>query len=211
MVILAVFVLAFALALTKVYQSAAVGNTEAADLRTFPGTLRMLFFLIFTLGGDQHSFVVNGQHSDAITAMGQNLFGLYMTIVVVLLLNLLIAAFSMTFSAVKDNTDQEWKFLRARLLRQFEQASAVPPPLNIIIAPLMRVCNVLGVCIVPVAVENQSELAEDRIHLQKLYRKLASRLAASNDSVSSPGSEMQALRHEVAQLRADVSSLLSRK
>ena len=211
MVILAVFVLAFALALTKVYQSAAVGDTEAADLQSFPGTLRMLFFFIFALGGDQHSFVVNGHNSDAITAMGQNLFGLYMTIVVVLLLNLLIAAFSLTFSAVKDNTDQEWKFLRARLLRQFEQASAIPPPLNLIISPILQALNKFGLFQVPMLVADQAEIAEDRIHLQKLYRKLAHRLASSTDSASDPASEMQALRHEVALLRADISALLGRK
>ena len=96
-----------------------------------------MFFFMFNMGGDPQTFVARGPHGDAVFGFGQALFACYMVwqrlplvdhefmrsrqiTVVVLTLNLLIAAFNQTYSAVSDNLDQEWKYLRAQLLQQFE-------------------------------------------------------------------------------------------
>ncbi len=44
-------------------------------------------------------------------------------IVVILLLNLLIAMINQTYTEVQENSDVEWKFLRAKLIREFEETS----------------------------------------------------------------------------------------
>lgn len=56
----------------------------------------------------------------------------YMVIANVLLINLLIAMFSSTFQHVQDNTDRIWKFQRYRLVFEYYDASAFPPPISFI-------------------------------------------------------------------------------
>ncbi|XP_071942447.1 transient receptor potential cation channel subfamily M member-like 2 isoform X2 [Antedon mediterranea] len=52
----------------------------------------------------------------------------YMLFSNVLLLNLLIAMFSYTFSAVQDNTDQYWKFQRFEIIQEYFSRPPLAPP-----------------------------------------------------------------------------------
>ncbi|XP_078514877.1 transient receptor potential cation channel subfamily M member 2-like isoform X2 [Lissotriton helveticus] len=53
---------------------------------------------------------------------------LYLLLANILLLNLLIAMFSHTFSEVQDNTDQIWKFQRHNLIKEYSNRPPTPPP-----------------------------------------------------------------------------------
>ncbi|XP_078514884.1 transient receptor potential cation channel subfamily M member 2-like [Lissotriton helveticus] len=53
---------------------------------------------------------------------------LYLLFANILLLNLLIAMFSYTFSEVQDHTDQIWKFQRHDLIEEYSNRPAAPPP-----------------------------------------------------------------------------------
>ncbi|XP_071824925.1 transient receptor potential cation channel subfamily M member-like 2 isoform X3 [Apostichopus japonicus] len=64
--------------------------------------------------------------------MGILLLCIYMMLSNVLLLNLLIAMFSYTFSNVQDNTDEFWKFQRYEVINEFFGRPPIPPPLIII-------------------------------------------------------------------------------
>ncbi|CAG0918283.1 unnamed protein product [Notodromas monacha] len=64
------------------------------------------------------------------------MFGCYSIINVVVLLNLLIAMMSHSFTVITEKADSEWKFARTELwLKYFEPGSTLPPPFNLIPSP----------------------------------------------------------------------------
>ncbi|XP_040282701.1 transient receptor potential cation channel subfamily M member 2-like [Bufo bufo] len=54
---------------------------------------------------------------------------LYLLLANVLLLNLLIAMFSFTFSEIESHADQVWRFHRFGLIKEYNERPAAPPPL----------------------------------------------------------------------------------
>ncbi|XP_072166948.1 transient receptor potential cation channel subfamily M member 5-like [Diadema setosum] len=74
---------------------------------------------------------------------GLILLAVYMLISNVLLLNLLIAMFSYTFSTVQDNTDAFWKFHRYRLIKEYIDKPFLVPPF-IIAAHIYRLIRYLS-------------------------------------------------------------------
>ncbi|KAJ8036475.1 Transient receptor potential cation channel subfamily M member 3 [Holothuria leucospilota] len=74
----------------------------------------------------------NGLECPEYSWMGILLLCGYMMLSNVLLLNLLIAMFSYTFSNVQDNTDELWKFQRYEVINEFFGRPPVPPPFIII-------------------------------------------------------------------------------
>ncbi|XP_033624226.1 transient receptor potential cation channel subfamily M member-like 2 isoform X2 [Asterias rubens] len=85
------------------------------------------------------------------STIGVILLAVYMMLSNVLLLNLLIAMFSYTFSAVQENTDVYWRFQRYDLIKEYFNRPAIVPPF-IIIAHVFFLCRFLiqkicGCCI----------------------------------------------------------------
>merc|ERR550514_453838 len=67
--------------------------------------------------------------------LGEAVLWMYVLVSSVLLVNLLIAMMSDTYSKIKDNADVEWKFGRVNsVLEAVERTHPVPPPFS---APLM--------------------------------------------------------------------------
>ncbi|XP_038079151.1 transient receptor potential cation channel subfamily M member 2-like isoform X2 [Patiria miniata] len=66
------------------------------------------------------------------STIGVILLAIYMMLSNVLLLNLLIAMFSYTFSAVQENTDVFWRFQRYDLIKEYFNRPALVPPFIII-------------------------------------------------------------------------------
>jgi len=61
------------------------------------------------------------------------MFGAYSVINIIVLLNLLIAMMSNSYSFIVEHADKEWKFARTKLwMSYFEERSTLPPPFNII-------------------------------------------------------------------------------
>jgi len=66
------------------------------------------------------------------TQIGQVMLYTYLVISQIVLVNLLIAMMGYTFGAIKDNSEEEWKFVRLRsVLEAAERMSPVPPPFNL--------------------------------------------------------------------------------
>ncbi|OTF83114.1 hypothetical protein BLA29_012814, partial [Euroglyphus maynei] len=60
-------------------------------------------------------------------------FGVYMMVTVIVLINLLIAMMSNTYQRIQAQSDTEWKFGRAKLIRNMTLTSPTPSPINIFV------------------------------------------------------------------------------
>ncbi|XP_012255513.2 transient-receptor-potential-like protein isoform X2 [Athalia rosae] len=75
---------------------------------------------------------------------GLLMFGSYSVINVIVLLNLLIAMMSNSYTLIVEHSDTEWKFARTKLwMSYFEEGGTLPPPFNLIPAPkiFLRLCG----------------------------------------------------------------------
>lgn len=60
-------------------------------------------------------------------------FGVYMMVTVIVLINLLIAMMSNTYQRIEAQSDIEWKFGRAKLIRNMNRTLSTPSPINLIV------------------------------------------------------------------------------
>lgn len=91
-------------------------------------TFEMLFYSLFGLV--EPDFMPPMHTSPAISKVIMKLvFGVYMMITVVVLINLLIAMMSNTYQRIEARSDIEWKFGRAKLIRNMIRTSPTPSPL----------------------------------------------------------------------------------
>ena len=91
-------------------------------------TFEMLFYSLFGLV--EPDFMPPMHSSPAISKVIMKLvFGVYMMITVVVLINLLIAMMSNTYQRIEARSDIEWKFGRAKLIRNMIRTSPTPSPL----------------------------------------------------------------------------------
>lgn len=91
-------------------------------------TFEMLFYSLFGLV--EPDFMPPMHSSPAISKLIMKLvFGIYMMITVVVLINLLIAMMSNTYQRIEARSDIEWKFGRAKLIRNMIRTAPTPSPL----------------------------------------------------------------------------------
>ena len=62
----------------------------------------------------------------------KTVLGIYMMITIILLINLLIAMMSDTYTEIEEQSDIEWKFGRAKLFRNMNRTSSAPSPINLV-------------------------------------------------------------------------------
>ncbi len=62
--------------------------------------------------------------------------GMYLLISLVVLMNLLIAMLTDTYQEIQEESDQEWKFGRSKLIRNMRRTCASPPPLILLAVAL---------------------------------------------------------------------------
>lgn len=137
--ILLIFLVGFSLNMCAVYQP--VFLPPKGDNITLPifgqefqspiNTFEMLFFSLFGLVEPDYMppLHLSPPFSKVIVKV---VFGVYMMVTVVVLINLLIAMMSDTYQRIQAQSDTEWKFGRAKLIRNMKRASAAPSPLNCI-------------------------------------------------------------------------------
>jgi len=108
-------------------QAAYHGKADSDAWKTsYPdGTMGLAYWAFIGEFGD--SFSVLNQ-SD----LGLPTMGLYLILGQILLQNLLIAMMADTYSEIRDNSDEEWKFSRYLLVHEYKTANLIPPPLNLI-------------------------------------------------------------------------------
>lgn len=91
-------------------------------------TFEMLFYSLFGLV--EPDFMPPMHCSPSFSKVIMKLvFGVYMMITVVVLINLLIAMMSNTYQRIEARSDIEWKFGRAKLIRNMIRTSPTPSPL----------------------------------------------------------------------------------
>ncbi|KAG8199145.1 hypothetical protein JTE90_015980 [Oedothorax gibbosus] len=133
--ILAIFLTGFSLHICAVYQPVFnPGNrTVTVDAEVFQspiGTFEMLFYALFGLVEPDYMPPMHLSPSFAKVIM-KVVFGVYMMVTVIVLINLLIAMMSNTYQRIQSQSDKEWKYGRAKLIRNMNMTLPTPPPLNI--------------------------------------------------------------------------------
>ncbi|XP_042907067.2 uncharacterized protein [Parasteatoda tepidariorum] len=134
--ILAIFLTGFSLHICAVYQPVFnPGNkTVAIGAEVFQspiGTFEMLFYALFGLVEPDYMPPMHLSPAFAKVIM-KVVFGVYMMVTVIVLINLLIAMMSNTYQRIQSQSDKEWKYGRAKLIRSMNMTLPTPPPLNII-------------------------------------------------------------------------------
>ena len=152
LVILSIFVAGFTLHLAAIYQPVTAPLEEDLDLGDGNGsggavtetpldTLELLFFALFGLVEPENLPPVHRNPVWTIILV-KTVFGLYLVITLIVLINLLIAMMSDTYQRIQAQSDTEWKFGRAKLFRNMNKTSATPSPLNLF-TKLYVYCKVL--------------------------------------------------------------------
>ena len=179
-VILLIFMLGFTVhiaAVTNPGVSQDAKNVNMAKLRqvrkNLIGIFRLLFFSLFGSAETNILDDLTDQETN-IPAFSKVLvytvFGLYSLITIVVLINLLIAMMSDTYQRIQAQSDLEWKFGRAKLIRKLERSTRTPAPLNLLttaVTYLKFVRKVKCRCCRPDIMEILHEEASDQVPMTK--------------------------------------------
>ncbi|KAK7485350.1 hypothetical protein BaRGS_00023449, partial [Batillaria attramentaria] len=139
LVILLIFMVGFTLHLSALYQpvypqaDSGVGTDHVSELVTAHTPITTFEFLFFALFGlvEPDSLPPINRAPAWVTDMVKVVFGTYMMVTLIVLINLLIAMMSDTYQRIQQQSDMEWKFGRAKLIRNMNKTSATPSPLNL--------------------------------------------------------------------------------
>lgn len=145
LLILTIFFTSFALQLTAVFKPLDVDGEHSYTATTttpdFMLIVELLFFSLFGLTNQKDFSSASGTPEDA-RNMSKVVFGLYNVLCIIVLINLLIAMMSDTYQRLQEQSDVEWKFGRARLIRNMERETSNPTPINLF-SKLVRICKKL--------------------------------------------------------------------
>ncbi|XP_052389010.1 serine/threonine-protein phosphatase 6 regulatory ankyrin repeat subunit B-like isoform X1 [Carassius gibelio] len=135
-VILMLFHTAFTLSLTALcqpYPHDWKNSTGNGTQVTIPGPLNvsvLLFFALFGLTEPKEIPIV--EHSPAsMEFLAKMVFSVYLVVTSIVLINLLIAMMSDTYQRIQAQSDTEWKYGRAILIRDMSRKSGIPSPFNL--------------------------------------------------------------------------------
>lgn len=138
MAILAIFLAGFTLQVCAIYQP--VYRPPSSNNGTIPEigsvfqspalTFEMLFYALFGLvePDSMPPMHLNPTFSKYIMKL---VFGVFMMVTVIVLINLLIAMMSNTYQRIEAQSDIEWKFGRAKLIRNMNRTMPTPSPINL--------------------------------------------------------------------------------
>lgn len=138
--ILLIFMIGFTLHICSIYQPVfeppdTINGTLPSFGQEFQNpidTFEMLFFALFGLVEPDYMPPMHLSPPLAKIIM-KIVFGVYMMVTVIVLINLLIAMMSNTYQRIQAQSDTEWKFGRAKLIRNMNLTSPTPSPINIFI------------------------------------------------------------------------------
>lgn len=133
LVILSIFMVGFTAHLAAVYRPmkrSGTGNGLQANKGDFFECFELLFFSLFGLTEVENLDKVPDRK--ATFTLAKATFGIYNLITIVVLINLLIAMMSDTYQRIQMQSDLEWKFGRAKLIRNMKRSTTTPSPLNLV-------------------------------------------------------------------------------
>uniref|UniRef100_A0A8B9GR40 Ion transport domain-containing protein n=1 Tax=Astyanax mexicanus TaxID=7994 RepID=A0A8B9GR40_ASTMX len=144
-VILLLFHTAFSLSLTAICQpvypenelnssNSNVSNSEGSRSDSELNPLYVSVLLFFALFGltEQEDIPAMDRSPAAANILARLTFGIYLVVSVIVLVNLLIAMMSDTYQRIQAQSDTEWKFGRAVLIRDMSRKSGTPSPFNLL-------------------------------------------------------------------------------
>ena len=136
LVILSIFMVGFTAHLAAVYrpmstfQSSEGGNGLQNTAVDFFRCFELLFFSLFGL--IEVDKLEDGAKDNSTFMLAKATFGIYNVITIIVLINLLIAMMSDTYQRIQMQSDIEWKFGRAKLIRNMKRSTTTPSPLNLV-------------------------------------------------------------------------------
>nr|XP_014353437.1 PREDICTED: ankyrin-1-like [Latimeria chalumnae] len=142
-VILVLFHLAFTMHLSAVYQpvypepvidpSLGNGTGNAGMSSAIQDPVDVTVILFFSLFGlvDPDSLPPLSRTPQFTFVIIRFVFGVYLVVTLIVLINLLIAMMSDTYQRIQAHSDTEWKFGRATLIRDMTRKSGTPSPFNL--------------------------------------------------------------------------------
>ncbi|XDV33670.1 hypothetical protein PO909_003992 [Leuciscus waleckii] len=136
-VILMLFHTAFTLSLTALCQPLYPQDRDNSTVNpkqvSVPGPLNMSVLLFFALFGltEPDKIPDVERSSPATPVLAKMVFGVYLVVTFIVLVNLLIAMMSDTYQRIQAQSDTEWKFGRAVLIRDMSHKSGIPSPFNL--------------------------------------------------------------------------------
>nr|XP_033785571.1 serine/threonine-protein phosphatase 6 regulatory ankyrin repeat subunit A-like [Geotrypetes seraphini] len=142
-VILGLFHVAFTMQLSAVYQpvypeptmnqSIANENGTAKNDSTTQDPVDITVVLFFSLFGliDPECLPPLNRTPHFTFVIVRFIFGVYLVVTLIVLINLLIAMMSDTYQRIQAQSDTEWKFGRATLIRDMTRKSGTPSPFNL--------------------------------------------------------------------------------
>ena len=178
-VILLIFMLGFTAHIAAVtkpgyyYAQDSFDKVKLERLRSVRENLVTIFrLLFFSLFGSADSGVLDEltENGPVARVLVYFVFGLYSLITIVVLINLLIAMMSDTYQRIQAQSDLEWKFGRAKLIRKLERSTRTPAPLNLLttaVAYLKLARKVKCRCCRPDIMEILQEESSDQLPMTK--------------------------------------------
>lgn len=141
-IVLAIFLVGFAFQVAALYVPATAPRPENPNVGEGDGTagvifrnpimtFEMLFFAQFGMLDPENMPPLNRTPWWSIAVL-KSVIAIYLMLTVILLINLLIAMMSDTYTEIQGQSDIEWKFGRAKLYRNMNRTSAASAPLNLI-------------------------------------------------------------------------------
>ena len=124
----------FTMELCTIYQQAfpSVDASQSSDWSPVASPIDMFENLFFCLFGLVQPDNLPSMERNPVWAntLVKIVFGTYLVITFIVLLNLLIAMMEHTYDRIQEESDLEWKFGRAKLFRNMKKTSPTPTPLN---------------------------------------------------------------------------------
>ncbi|XP_078599583.1 short transient receptor potential channel 4-like isoform X2 [Branchiostoma floridae x Branchiostoma japonicum] len=110
--------------------------------------------------------------------VGLSLYGLYLVVAVVILLNMLIAMMSNSYQAIVDNETTEWRFeVTKMMLRYIRDDTTLPVPFNLIPTPKVIYNNVIKKCCLRQRFKSELDNKERaKAENDRRYKEVLSRL-----------------------------------
>lgn len=163
-VILAVFMFGFTLHISAIYQQV-YPKTENSNLGQGEGNagakyltpweiFELLFFSLFGLVEPENLPPIQTSPVWSREVI-KWVFGMYLLVTLIVLINLLIAMMSDTYQRIQAQSDTEWKFGRAKLIRNMKMTSTTPSPINILakmVVYILVICKHKGKCRIDVCI-----------------------------------------------------------
>lgn len=192
--ILMVFFFGFSLGLTKIYN-----RVDNQGLSTISQTSFTLFLALFG-EFDIDTFRV-GNYTE-IENFGIFIFGLYLIIAVIILMNLFIAILSNTYAIIQEDSDIEWKYSRARLIDTYSLYTIMPPPLNFIECIILLIFHKPSSIITPYFIDEPDTIdvyQKNTQNIVKIYKDEPLEILTSTN--------ISDLQYQINKLSKDIQNL----